>query len=504
MESRSPPEPREVATGDRRHGACGSRSPDQLHGLSGGGKADEVEGVTERGNNWELKDVVDFEQALAGNPAMGAELRARVADAARGLDGTEARRAGLRAWLAGQRRGAAGRRFVAALGFVEGCLGLAAWLAGMVAVLGMWDRERGGVNVILFLAVLIGLQWLLLVVALLGWKFGKRTAEGFTGVQMAVGRIARKMTGEPEAAWWRGLADAGPKSRAAIGWRLARISQAAGLAFNIGILGGLLGLVLVRNVGFFWETTAEGAMRPALETGARWLSLPWAAWWQGAVPDGAVIDATRLTPGSPAKLDAGPAAWWQFLLMAVLFWGLLPRGLWWFLAWRAERKALATLDFQGRHHRSLWRDLVGAERIHTEEKPLDGVLVLDVGGSGLAPETLRPFLLRNLRVNPAVWKSTAVLDPGAEEESAQALSLAPAGVVLLAEGWALSPPRMTALHERVRSTTGAATPLKFLVANVSQDSQPVPATDEERREWERFVDGLKDPAAEVFFYQEPP
>ncbi len=447
---------------------------------------------------------MDFEQALAGRPATGIEIRGRVAEAARGLEGAQARRVGLRTWLDGQRRGPSGRRFDSALGLVAACFGLIAWLAGLSAMLGMWDRDLGGVNVMLFLAVLIGGQWLLLLVAVIGWVFSRRAAQGFTGVQMAVGRIARKMAGESESAWWRGLADGGAKPRAVLGWRLARISQAAGLAFNLGILSCLLGLVLVRNVGFYWETTTEGAMRVALETGVRWLSLPWSAWWPGAVPDAAVIEATRLVPGDTGALGAGPAAWWQFLLMAVIFWGFLPRGLWWLLAWRAERRALAELDFQGKHHRALWRELARGERQDVDEKPLDGVLVLDVGGSGLTPESLRPFLLRNLRVHPAAWKSTAVLDPGEEEESGRALALAPAGVVLLAEGWALSPPRMTALHGRIRAATGAETPLKFLVANVSPESLPEAASAEERREWERFVDSLRDPAAEVYFYQENP
>jgi hypothetical protein len=128
------------------------------------------------------------------------------------------------------------------------------------------------------------------------------------------------------------------------------------------------------------------------------------------------------------------------------------------------------------------------------------VLVLDVGGSGLKQETLRPFLLQKLRVHPAAWRPVAVLDPGAEADASAALALAPAGVVLLAEGWALSPPRMTALHSQIRSTAGRETPVKFLIANEADDA-PQPPTEDERKQWERFVDSLRDPYAEVFFYQ---
>ena len=41
--------------------------------------------------------------------------------------------------------------------------------------------------------------------------------------------------------------------------------------------------------------------------------------------------------------------------------------------------------------------------------------------------------------------------------------------------------------------------MKFLVANVSK-GLPVAASGEERKEWERFVDSLRDPFAEVYFF----
>jgi hypothetical protein len=239
-----------------------------------------------------------------------------------------------------------------------------------------------------------------------------------------------------------------------------------------------------------------------LETAVKILSAPWTAWWPEAVPTAAVIDASRWLPGHAAGLAPGPSAWWEFLLMVTLVWGLLPRAILWLVAWNTGRGALGRLDFQGRAHRALWREITGTGRVETDEKPLDGVLVLDVGGSGLDEQTLRPFLLRRLRVHPAAWQPVAVLDSGAEELAARALAKAPAGVVLLAEGWSLSPPRMISLHARVRSAAGAETPVKFLVANVGPDRQPTAATAEERREWTRFVDSLRDPAAEVFFFEE--
>ena len=452
---------------------------------------------------WTLENLVDFEQVLATSTGTPPDVRAAVIAASRGLQPAAARRIGLRVWLAAIKETAAGRKFSAALSIVGGGLSLVTFLGGISSALGMLERERGGINVTLFLAILIGGQWLVLILAAIGWLVRRRAAEGFSGVQAVAGRLARRLAGNRDDAWWNRLMDGGGAPRASVLWRLARLVQAAGVSFNLGILCGLAGLVLVKHVGFYWETTTELAMRSALETSVKFLSAPWAAWWPDAVPGAQAIEASRWLPGRDAGLAPGPAAWWEFLLAATLFWGLLPRAILWILAWQAGRQALARLDFQARHHRALWREITGTDRIETNELPLDGVLVLDVGGSGLTAEALRPFLLRRLRVHPAAWLPVAVLDPGAEDETSRALAKAPAGIVLLAEGWSLSPARMLALHAKVRSSAGAETPIKFLVANVGADHQPAAPTAEERREWTRFVDSLRDPAAEVFFFETP-
>lgn len=446
-----------------------------------------------------MQDLIDFENEIAAATRTPPEVRDAVLAASQPLAGATARRVGMRVWLEGVRSSSTGGKFMSALALVATALALAMFLAGVSAMLGLVDRERGGVPVTLFLAILLGGQWLVLLLAAIAWLMRRRASDGFSAMQSLLGKLARRLAGDRDAPWWRHLMDGGGAARAALLWRLARLVQAAGVAFNAGIVCGLAGLVLVRHVGFFWETTTEGAMHSLLERLTRLLSVPWAGWWPGAVPDAVVIGATRWMPAR--DMPPGPAAWWQFLLMATLVWGLLPRLVLWGVAWRAGHRALDHLDFQARAHRVLWRDLTGVSRPESADQALDGVLVLDVGGSGLAADGLRPFLLRRVRVHPAVWHSVAVLDPGAEADAARALAKAPAGVVLLAEGWALSPPRMRALHAKVRTAAGPQTPVKFLIANAGTDRMPQPPSDVERHEWERFVDSLRDPAAEVFFYQ---
>lgn len=449
---------------------------------------------------WTLEDLIDFESEIAAATATPPELREAVAAAVRGLDGAAARRTGLRVWLDGVRTTSVGGKYTSALGLVGALLALAMFLTGVSGLLGMVERERAGVHVTLFLAILIGGQWLVLSLAAAAWLARRRAAGGFSAVQALAGKLARRLAGETDAPWWGRLMHGDGHARAAVLWRLARMAQAAGISFNLGVLCGLAGLVLVKHVGFFWETTTEVAMNALLEKAAGFLSAPWAAWWPGAVPDAAVIEVSRWVPDR--ELPPGPAAWWRFLLMTTLVWGLLPRLVLWFLAWGSGRRALSRLEFQARGHRALWRDLTGSSRVETDDRPLDGVVVLDVGGSGLTAADLRTFFLRRLRVHPVAWHSVGVLDPGAEAEAARALAKAPAGVVLLAEGWSLSPARMSALLAKIRSNSGPETPVKFLVANAGPGRQPAPPGPDERREWERFVDSLRDPEAEVFFFED--
>lgn len=452
-----------------------------------------------RRDRWTLEDLIDFSVEIDAAPRVTPEQRDAVREAAEGLDGIPARSAGLRAWLESVRGESTGSRFLSALAMAGAVLCALMFLAGISGVLGMLDHERNGVHVTLFLAILLGGQWLVLLAALVAAVARRRSLEGFSLVQSAVAKVIRRFAGEGKAPWWSRLMGEGGAARGAVLWRVARVVQAGGICFNLGLLAGLGGLVLFRHVGFYWETTTEWSMHDLLCRLTRLMALPWSSWWPEALPGPDDIKATRWFPGR--ELSPGPAVWWSFLLLAVFFWGLLPRLLLWLLAWRSGGRSLAALDFQSRSARVLWRDLTVHARDVSGDPPLDGALVLDVGGCGLGDDVLRPFLLRGLRVHPSSWHRTAVLDAGCEDEVSSALGKAPAGVVLLAEGWALSPARMRLLHDRVRKLAGRETPMKYLVLNVGPDGGPSAPAADEVREWERFVDSLADPLSEVHAYR---
>jgi hypothetical protein len=280
----------------------------------------------------------------------------------------------------------------------------------------------------------------------------------------------------------------------AIGWRMAQHLQLIAAAFHCGALAGLTALVMFKRIGFFWETTTATAMESVLNGAVRCLSAPWAWAWPNLLPD--VAGSRR-----GAEWAGGGESWWPFLVLTLLCWGLLPRlGLAW-LAGLKERRTLSHLSFQAPHHRRLWRALTGVERGEDPAGPLDGALVIDLGGSAPDRAALRPFLLRRLRVNPTGWETLGVLDARQEAAAHAALRKASGGIVLLVEGWALAPRQMEQTLRAVRHA-GADRRVVVLVGNRQSDGRLQPPTAEERAAWERFGDTLPDTEVALVFYEE--
>ncbi len=455
-----------------------------------------------------MADLIDFEAELARRwgavdgarePLVTAKERDLSAAAAAETERAVAPRIGLRAWLEHCRRtGEAatfpGRSFDGWLRLTGVLAFLLMMLTGVSAVLASVDKALSGIHVILFLALVLGVQWLILAAGTLLCLLRGRRAAPLGPLKRLFAELARRLAGTGRHGWWRNLVESGGHGRSALAWRLARLAQAGGSGFNCGALAGLAAVVLLRNCGFFWETTTSGTMRAALGKAVALLASPWSWWWPQAVPGNEIIEATRRLPEHSGPLPPGPEQWWLFLMMALAVWGLLPRLAFWLACRRGETRALARHDFQERRQRQLWRALTSESRLELDRPPLDGAL---------DQEALRPFLLRRLRVNPTAWESVAVLDPTAELQAAAALARAPAGVVLIDEGWALSPPRMTALHRQIRSLAGPDREIMFLALNLGPDGLPEPPTAVEAAEWEKFVDSLRDPLSRAFVFEKP-
>ena len=106
------------------------------------------------------------------------------------------------------------------------------------------------------------------------------------------------------------------------------IGQVFGVCFNIGIAGVLLLRVAITDLAFGWQST----LQPAAETVhgiLRLISLPW-SWLlssSAAHPSVAQIRGSQFVfkEGMHHLDSPDMAAWWPFLLLCLLFYGMLPR-----------------------------------------------------------------------------------------------------------------------------------------------------------------------------------
>lgn len=445
--------------------------------------------------SWNLEDLVDFEVAVARSPVVEAEVARRIREGLRdGVGAEQARRRwGLKEWLHSKRRGT-GARVVSAARLLGLILLVTTFLLGVGLIRGMVMRVEGqaALNIWVLLAGTIGIQWLIFLSGLAGYLVIRYWIGGLGFFREVIGGAIRRLAGNvvPEA--WQALLSGKGKQPSALGWRLTRILQVAGVGFNFGLIAGLFGVLWFTEVAFYWESSLSQFGGESLGRVTRGL----ASVWGGAGLSADQIAGLRDLPGQTG--DGDWRAFMNFIFTALVVWGLLPRLLLWGGAVWKERQTLAGLEFQDPGHRKLWREISRVERSVSMEGMKDGVVMLDVGGLNLPVEAIRPFLLRKLRVNPEKTYGVGVLDAQEEREAWEAIRKAPRGVVMLVEGWSLSPKEMRSLLERIRREAGEEMALRVLVVG---DGASAP-DEEEFGRWQEFIDGLRDAQLECVAFEE--
>ncbi|MGD8177336.1 DUF2868 domain-containing protein [Marinimicrobium sp. ARAG 43.8] len=127
-------------------------------------------------------------------------------------------------------------------------------------------------------------------------------------------------------------------------WQMLCRLHGLWLLVGIGMLAGFWLLLLFTDLAFGWSSTLLD--RQHLPEGLfQTLSLPWATVWPSAVPDAALLEATRylrIAPGDGSVHRAGD--WWPFLMASLITYNLIPRAVlvllsatvsWYY--WRAEQ-----------------------------------------------------------------------------------------------------------------------------------------------------------------------
>jgi len=199
-------------------------------------------------------------------------------------------------------------------------------LLGLISVSGlMVINGQQPINVLLFLALFIGSQWLILLLTLIvaaatgaGWQL---PASLINPARLLLHKLSSQFNQGPHHDYftelWR--------------WALLRWGQLFGVAFNIG---GLVAFVLILSFtdrSFGWGSTlsiSDQWMHNLSST----LSWPWHNWLPAAVMDQATVLATRFSPlqvqFTAEQLEA-MRLWWPFLFCVIILYGLVPRLLLW-------------------------------------------------------------------------------------------------------------------------------------------------------------------------------
>jgi hypothetical protein len=319
-----------------------------------------------------LANLIDLEAQLSRdrdrNPAaLAARDRALLADAPG--DGGAGRGPLLARWLDALRAREPdalhpGRAVATALSAVRAALVVGGLLLGWGAGTALAAYAGGHpVNVWDLLLAFVGIQVVLLVLLLAAFVVPLAAVGApVTGlVKGAVGalwvRLAARLTGggaahaEEWRALWRRIRTRRSLYHGVEPWLLLSLTQAFGVAFNVGVLASVLRLVVFTDVAFGWSTTLVELDAPRFHALARAIALPWRGVWPDAVPTEALVAATRYSRLEGAYVAAGGRAvdpalvggWWRFLVAALLVYGLLPRAALLVLARLRAARLLARL-----------------------------------------------------------------------------------------------------------------------------------------------------------------
>lgn len=185
------------------------------------------------------------------------------------------------------------------------------------------------VNVLALLGVLVGVPLVLVLLTFIYLLPGR--LPGFGVVRDTLAAIN---PGRWAGAWldrYSGLklfAGFGGPSAGFGRWQLLVFSQWFAIGYFLGVVGAGLVLVTVSDLAFGWSSTLD-LQTADVHRLFSFLALPWQAGLPGAVPDPDLVASSRYyrletQPVSVAEA-AALGAWWPFVLMTILVWGLLPR-----------------------------------------------------------------------------------------------------------------------------------------------------------------------------------
>lgn len=509
--------------------------------------------------NWRIKDIIDFQYFLDSDekgtePALDRRIYLEYAET---HSGTGNRREVFKYWLGRRRQKAAESGSQDALPgdvYTEAAATtrLILWALALFSGAGLsWSvlsySGTTPVNVFTCLWVLLAPQILLLLILAASFPARRliRQPGGIKGIYSLIAalvlRISRRALNYTESkapqskqnSLRSALGIAG-QTRSIYGgvffWPVFNTAQAAGVAFNTGILAALLLRITITDVAFGWQST----LQPDPETVHMIIKIIAAPWAWLADPPAAHPTADQIA-GSRMVLKEGiynlntsdMASWWPFLFLSAAVYGLLPRvALLAFGLWR-QKKALAVLSFTHAACERLWRQMTvpqvkTASRPYREKTEAKAIETWpENGNSGVTqepglmsaivavPEDIEfngPALAELLKTRLGLVASDFVAVSGDPETDAQKLlarqdknGSAPNRIVFIQESWQPPIKENLAWLSHLKQASGPDTPAVVCLVGKPSGSggaaEPVPR--DEQVLWQQAVNSLGDPYIRV-------
>ena len=250
------------------------------------------------------------------------------------------------------------------------------------------------VNVVHFLAVIVGLQLIMIILLVvnllpigvkkfipgsgdfynfireLSYLFSRLTAKTFSHLQtnqltkiwldLKQLKIRQKLYGSVEK------------------WFVIGLTQRFSLAFNLGALATCLYLISFSDLAFAWNTTLQIGTE-SFHKIVHIIAIPWSSLFPDAVPSLELVEASRyfrlnaeyLQSPAYTNLPQIVAGWWKFLILSLIFYGLMPRIIIFSFAKLKLRRVLIKLPLKSADFESLYdrltRPLVENQAIKRQE-----------------------------------------------------------------------------------------------------------------------------------------
>ena len=260
----------------------------------------------------------------------------------------------------------------------------------MIASGALYYHGTQPVNVAVFVAVTVGVQWLLLAWTLLVvLSRGVRTASQHMLARLgeavgqalasALGHLSgeQRMRLRAELATLRQLTG---RNLQLLCWPPLLALQNFGVCWNLGVLLALLARVSFTDVAFGWQSTLAHGPN-GMYALARGLAAPWVWCAPGACPTLDQIERSwfHFRTGVAALDPSATAAWWPWLVGIILVYGLFPRVALRIYFGVQLSLGLKKLSFDEPRHRAAWLRLTGPV-IHSNRTTSDGALSPGDGG----------------------------------------------------------------------------------------------------------------------------